>query len=485
MDEKRSIAEQYSLDYYRRARPTRAWKSPWNYVALLVTLLVLAGMYAVGRNSTFQAAPVASVHASFGADCASCHDQSWAVARRLTTLSDVHHSVSDLACQKCHAAARHAIISLAEPACVVCHQEHRPEKTLVEVADSACTSCHRDLPTLGLADVSFAPKIRQFETGAGGHPEFSLLRTDANAVGTRHEARVVARFIDAEMGGGAWRDRGGLKFNHRVHLDPAGVLNPAREQVQLVCSDCHVSYTDGGYMRPVEYEKHCTKCHPLSLAAPFSELGQLPHSSVDEVRGVIRERLARRTEQISVQQTQTEAENRLPRLPSPARLNSDQENQVANQMELADHAVFGVEAKGMCRKCHHFIERDDQWHVLVEDPTVVAEENIAGPFTQREMVPSRWMRHARFNHKNHRAVECVECHQAKTSTETADILMPPISLCQTCHGDGAQTDSMHAKADCVVCHTYHDETHTLKFEGVPLKQLFPKTSAASGRSEAP
>ena len=60
MDPKRSIAEKYSLDYYRRSLPTRSWKSPWNYAALLLALLVIGGMYLIARDTAFQAAPVAS-----------------------------------------------------------------------------------------------------------------------------------------------------------------------------------------------------------------------------------------------------------------------------------------------------------------------------------------------------------------------------------------------------------------------------------------
>ena len=466
MDHKqRSIAEKYSLDYYRRSLATRSWKSPWNYAALVLALLVIGGMYLFGGNTVFQAAPVASVHSSFGTNCASCHDQSWAPAKRLTTLSDEHHSVSDDTCAKCHSAGPHAPFTLAEPACAACHQEHRSEKRLTDVADGACIRCHQDLTSTANAAASFSPKIRQFEAGTSGHPEFALLRSSVETIGPRHGVRTVAKYIDAADGRGKWVDRGVLKFNHRVHLDPAGVLNPDRKRTVMSCSSCHQSEHDGGYMKPIQYELHCASCHPLPLSGPFSEPTKLPHSSVEEVRGVIRERLARVIERAL--RDNPVVESHLPRLPVPAWLSADQEQQLAAQMEIADHAVFGLEAKGMCRHCHHIDQRDGQWHVAVSNPTV------ADDVTSGDMVPSRWMAHARFNHKSHRAVECAACHTAVESSETADILMPSINVCLACHGEGASTSSNHISADCVLCHTYHMESHADVLKGVPLKQLIP------------
>jgi hypothetical protein len=480
MDQKqRSIAEKYSLDYYRRPLPTRAWKSPWSYFALLLALLALGGMYLAGRNTTFQAAPVANVHSSFGTDCASCHDQAWGPALRLTSLSDVHRSVSDLACQECHRAARHASIELTEPACAACHQEHRPEKRLVDVADSACVRCHRDLTEAGVSEVSFAPKILQFETGAGSHPEFSFFRQDAKLLGPQHQAGKVARFIDQGQGAGRWLDRGGLKFNHKVHLDPAGVLNAAREPTKLSCSDCHVSEPDSRFMAPIAYEQHCAKCHPLSAAAPLAIVGNLPHSTIEEVRGTVRERLARQMEESASRMSEKQSDARLPRLPHPARITADQDRQLSRQMELADHAIFGLEAKGMCRKCHHVVERGNQWHVLLENPDVSDAQTMASRLTEADMVPARWMHHATFNHNSHRAVKCSECHQADNSTATTDILLPSIAVCRTCHGDGGLAPSMRVRADCVLCHTYHSESHSADFEGVPLKLLFPQADTGS------
>jgi predicted CXXCH cytochrome family protein len=486
MDHNRSISEKYSLDYYRHSLPTRSWKSAWNYVALVLALLAFAVMYLFGRNATFQAAPVASVHSSFGTNCSSCHDQSWGTGQRLRTFSSAPHSVSNTACQKCHRAAPHTAISMNEPACVTCHQEHRPQQRLIELTSSDCTQCHQNLRTASSSPVSFVTQIGHFEDGAGGHPEFAVLRSTPEPAG-RNAAHLVAQF---DPGKREWVDRGGLKFTHRLHLDPKRVLGPDRKPVRLGCSDCHVRGSDG-YMQPIVYEQQCRKCHALKLVEPFSALGELPHSKVEEVRGVIRERLAKQIEQDSSKSSDTRQDVRLPRLPRPARLNMEQERELATKMkqvdhelfdstskiEQADHAIFGPEAKGACSKCHHVDDQKGEWRVRMTNPELPTDKLAASQDSAAEMIPSRWMRHAKFDHKSHRTINCSECHYAESSNQTSDILMPSISVCRTCHGSDASTSRPHVSADCVLCHAYHMENAAKESKGMSLEQLFRNSPA--------
>ena len=48
---------------------------------------------------------------------------------------------------------------------------------------------------------------------------------------------------------------------------------------------------------------------------------------------------------------------------------------------------------------------------------------------------------------------CEQCHAARGSAETADVLLPGIDTCLRCHHHGAKAT---ARADCVECHVYHD-----------------------------
>jgi hypothetical protein len=486
----RTIAEKYSLDYYRRTLATRAWKPRWNYTALLLAAIVVIGVFSFRRNAAFQAAPVSSPHASFGSQCQKCHDQSWQTAWRMVDFTSPSHSVSDAACQACHRAADHIAGLVKADTCVTCHQEHRPDGSLTQLTDNDCTRCHESLALEGGAPVSFALQITQFGESAGAHPEFALLRSTAAEVGPRHAANRLAVFVAGENGGaGKWLDRGGLKFNHHVHLDPKGVPDSAGKRVVLACAECHQRETDGKFMRPINYETHCARCHLLRLSDSLSSLGELPHTSVEEVRGVMRDRISSQL----AKGTSSEAGDkydkatpdsnadvprlpRLPPLPSPAQLSREQEANLNERMLLADHAVFGLEAKGMCRKCHYLEARDGDWHVFTVNPKIAGNtEPNAGP--THEMVPHRWLEYAQFDHLSHRAVECADCHQAAQSTETSDILLPSIATCRKCHGATATAGSTPVRADCVLCHKYHAEGYD--FPGIPLDQLLssPKTAA--------
>jgi hypothetical protein len=67
-------------------------------------------------------------------------------------------------------------------------------------------------------------------------------------------------------------------------------------------------------------------------------------------------------------------------------------------------------------------------------------------------IPTRWLPMSAFDHRSHRALECVACHGgAPKSVDTADVLMPKIETCRECHRPGGG-----ALSGCVECHLYHD-----------------------------
>jgi hypothetical protein len=441
---------------------------------LILAVALVVGSYLFARNSMFQAAPVASVHSTFGANCASCHAESWQGGKRLFTLSHEYTSVSNDTCQNCHKVGTHAAeaVGLQEPRCTECHQEHRPETSLVALADNACTRCHRDLvsetETSEGAKFSFVSEIRQFSD----HPEFAVLRNGAdgaNGVGKEHAALRLARFDNDR-----WVDRGGMKFNHQLHLDSKKLHELIGDKRQAVkepkCADCHETDADGD-MRPIVYEQHCRKCHPLTLAILDGQEQELPHSSVEEVSGVIRERLARQIASRANKTTHLQSGASVPRLPELVPLNPSDEQLLKRKMAEAYGSIFAPEAKGACRHCHHLEQRGDQWHVLAQVPGDGEKSISAADEHHPEMVPSRWLPHANFDHKSHRAVDCAECHKVKNSTKTADILLPAIADCRKCHGQDSPSSAARVSADCVLCHTYHNEVHPGKFQGKSLDEL--------------
>ena len=454
------IADKYQLDYYRQSRPTRSWKWPATGLAIVLALALAGALYGFLGDRAFQAAPVAAVHASFGGDCFKCHDQTWQPAVRLATADGDSRSVSNQSCLACHkdTAGHQSATHAADPACAACHAEHRPDVGLLSVSDSSCTACHADLEAHPGPTGAFAGAI----TGFGdddAHPEFALFRqADAPPPATHGVWRTAVR----PEGSTAWHDAGGVKLNHALHLPPEGVLNSKREVEVLKCADCHVETAGGEYMAPINYEQHCARCHPLQLAEPFDQLRTIPHEKPDVVRGVIRAWLAGKLAGESPSPTDPPEDADPPPppslLPEPDLIERGRADYVDAVLRDADHAIFGLEAKGFCRKCHH-VEADGQdWEVLTFDPAVVSPR-AASP--RREMIPSRWFQHAEFSHRKHRSstTDCADCHDVSRSKATVDVLLPSIAQCRTCHGASATNAAGRTGDHCTQCHSYHDPTH--------------------------
>ena len=60
---------------------------------------------------------------------------------------------------------------------------------------------------------------------------------------------------------------------------------------------------------------------------------------------------------------------------------------------------------------------------------------------------------AEFSHDSHMNMSCVGCHDANTSTEAADVLMPDIGTCRACHGGEHAEERL--QSTCISCHKFH------------------------------
>ncbi|HSZ61455.1 MAG TPA: cytochrome c3 family protein [Terriglobales bacterium] len=130
---------------------------------------------------------------------------------------------------------------------------------------------------------------------------------------------------------------------------------------------------------------------------------------------------------------------------------------INQQVRLADRLLFD---KG-CKLCH-----------------VMIAGSGALPTVAKSSIPSRWFLHAEFSHDSHRLLTCTACHdRTSDSRQTADILLPGIASCRSCHEDrGPQQDA--ASGRCSECHAYHDWTKER-----PVKGMFtiPELRAATSR----
>ena len=284
----RDFARWYSLDYFRR--PSKL-KSCRFYVTLSVTIVAVvlsAASLIPAFHRTHQAAPVSKAHAMFNQNCANCHDQMFHPVLRLFGAEQVG-SVSDQTCKQCHDGPPHHAKQSHEGACVSCHREHQGhEKLATQVADRHCTECHGDLANhlKPGTKTAFHGTITSFNRD---HPEFQPSLKEK-------------------------KDAANIKFNHKAHLDlDLDDLRHANEKSggaalkgmsgKMACVDCHQMDDERKYLKPINYDNHCARCHALNVAlvddfakelkGPAADFGRtpLPHKEPAVVRAVLRDRL--------------------------------------------------------------------------------------------------------------------------------------------------------------------------------------------------
>jgi hypothetical protein len=229
-------------------------------------------------------------------------------------------------------------------------------------------------------------------------------------------------------------------------------------------------------MQPFRYEDHCAHCHPLSvqLVGEFKGPNQdklneavrkfnsqpAPHREPTVVRAALRERLLSFVQDYPVVLGDREdrlIDRELLRrsggwMPSDAewrwtreRLTTFEQRLFFTQQQLDNSEQVLLQNRGGCRFCHSEAKRERGG---VEPAGLPVFEPV---FFRNGR--ARWMPHARFHHERHRMLECTECHNAKESSRTSDLLMPRLETCQKCHNE-----TVGARHDCAECHTYHDRS---------------------------
>jgi hypothetical protein len=439
------------LDYYRDPRPLGRWRTrlarvSWVVAAFLGAALLLLPVAGPRRwRSVFQSAPVATGHAAFNDDCGRCHTEALQTAGRLWHGDDFR-SVKDAACVLCHDGPPHQASQTQTPACATCHEEHQGRTELARVADSHCTACHADLKT---REGPAAAERRHVTAFADNHPECRLWR------------------------GAPPEDRAQLRFNHKVHLllngeDRKRALPALAAWLPLECGSCHKPDAAGRAMQPISYQAHCRNCHPIAAplqgewtdpavrqAAEQFRATPAPHPGRQQTAVVVRDALRGRYLDFArtpgVSSTPGDNERRL--IPGTRRGEpmSEQALEWTNrQLREAERVLF--DHGGGCALCH--VERSRR------------EQRANGlPDYQPTRIPDRWFDDfSRFSHRSHPLLSCVACHPgAPESERTADVLIPKLETCRTCHSPQGG-----ARHDCAACHLYHDPKKGRGLNG-PLK----------------
>ena len=423
-------------------------------------LLILLGIPRA-RQTFINPGPLSTAHSSRefamphggtnNQSCSACHDSGnagphgitaaalgadpppWDFAKLLATKTGGPSRMDD-ACQKCHAAhAFHQPNTSREVGCAFCHREHQSAGRLATITDAQCGLCHADATVMAAAtakgakmdakEFAFARPANRFteviHSFATDHPDF--------------------RAVNSNL-----RDQDTLRFNHQLHLNGT-TIPPLANGQKLDCAFCHQPDASGTLMRRIRFENHCQVCHSLQFDPETPELA-LPHGNAEYVSAFLHSlprqysELARRKGVTDAGQGKNFAEEKLSGLRARLQPGEDFERRVFFSAALAGPAVKAGAVEGSAR--------------TVYPGCAYCHEVKAGPAGAVEitkpLLVERWLTHSQFEHGKHSSLACAQCHAARQSTDTADVLLPSKAGCVTCHSpQGGVADS------CVTCHAYH------------------------------
>lgn len=386
--------------------------------------LAPTGGVAGAFRASWNPGQISNQHRYFAQACGTCHQGSFT-------------AVKDSACLTCHSAIGNHIervagrglkkvrARLARSRCADCHIEHRGVRGLVIREGALCVDCHRNLaataPRAGILDVGGFPE---------GHPQF-------RATVVKSTAGARPSFIKVSLGGTPKRaDHPGLHFSHFDHLRPQGF--PVLGYKPLQCKDCHVPEPSGQGFVPITFKGQCQRCHYKNLTFDAILPGQrLPHGDDKAVANIVEGFYAAYVVEHGIPaQTGGPAVTRLiPGLQAaaPASLPRDARQWVAQKTQAALAVIF--DPKRGCFECHF--------------PAADKKPFQVAPVLMRV----RFLPAARFDHRAHAAVPCESCHAARQSHSSAEVLIPGIKTCTTCHG--ARNAAFKAQSTCITCHVFH------------------------------
>lgn len=473
----KTVAQRIDMHYFKRPSKFRRLRF---FLSLLLPAVAVAWLAAYGfarNNHVYSSGKMAPAHGVLAQKCSTCHE---------TRAGLFNAKSSDPLCLTCHDGPVHHANQTSTPACSTCHVEHRGLMRLAATDNESCSQCHAKLQAhTSTGSTVYARDISDF---GATHPEFAWLRTGISDPGT-------------------------VKLNHAVHLK-AGLLGP-KGPVQLACDDCHRANTASqgwrfplsgsapqgetpqvlnvsaiaavgdkagppsrsatrAYMGPILYSKQCAGCHALPFDKRFNE--SVPHDTPEVVHAFVLKKL---TEYIAAHpEDLREAVSTvmLPAKPLPVspKIYSPPQQWIAAKVAEDEQLLWGK----TCKQCHAMT-------IPSSTASNAASPSAAFlPTVAKSNITPRWFQHAVFDHDQHRLVSCESCHtRARTSQETADVLLPSIKTCQECHHSGSHA----AESRCFECHVYHDwkteKEARAKFTLTDL--LDPRTSAPAEVGPAP
>ena len=421
-----------------------AWVLAGLILALFLALPVVSGLMRdpdvkksnVIGDGSWTPGPLSAAHHQLEAKCEACHVKPFESVRNETCQS-CHKTVHDHAAAARIADAREApgaggrlLEGVAKAfgkegpgACMDCHREHEGKTRMPPPAQQFCADCHATL------------KDRLPDTKLGNAGDFGKLHPEFTAAVVVDPARKTTRVLSLADNP---RENSGLTFPHKMHLDPRGgvakmAATLARDKgygtAGLGCADCHRPAEDGVRFRPITMERDCEACHSLVYDKVGTTFRRLKHGDVDQM-------VADLTVAGNTTQPVVTGRSR------PGEFAADRPYFARFTRPVGGGIIAAALGKdGVCGECHTATMRGGR-------PAVVPVVSTA-----------RFMAKGWFDHAAHKQQKCAECHAAPTSTTSADVLLPKVAECRTCHvGEQAAGLFMpkgKVPSGCAMCHAYH------------------------------
>lgn len=384
--------------------------------------------------TTLNPGPVSRSHQNFGDDCRACHELPFVQVQDKTCIA-CHKSIKEhVPAAELTGAKGHAF---RDTRCAECHRDHKGIQ-MAPRSQEQCADCHRDVTSV--AATAKSGKVTDF---ASGHPEFRLSLLDANKPDGAPMRVRLSKPLSPDM-----VERSNLKFDHKLHMDPAGVRDPngrmdpagmrdaqGRATV-LRCSTCHQPNEGGRLISPISMEKNCQSCHSLAFE-PSVTTRQVVHGDEAQIATMLREFYARIV--LGDVPPDVNPPYDLPRMRPGAEIAFPERMQA---LQIADQKANAVlkelfDTRKVCSTCHE----------------VTRTGGGAGWRVAPVRVAKVWMPQALFSHEKHKG-DCTQCHDITKSTSASQIAMPSVVVCQECHA-GATPVAGKVTSDCGMCHKFH------------------------------
>lgn len=299
-------------------------------------------------------------------------------------------------------------------ACSDCHTEHEGAGRLPPPAQAFCADCHGELKQ-ALSDT----RLGNADDFGRLHPQFQP--AVPLAMGSKALTRVS---LDAKP-----REASGLTFSHKLHLDSRGGAARMGQRLGrgggLDCAGCHRPTGDGIRFLPIDMERDCVSCHSLAYDKVGGTFRKLRHGDVNQMIA-----------DLSVAQAASRPIGAARQRPGEFADGGSYYAPFSRPAGAVGSAAQALSRGGICGECHTPANTGGRFSVM--------------PVTQ----VSRYMQHGWFTHAAHKQEKCTTCHAAEASATSADVLLPDLKTCRTCHlGEGAPRGKV--ASSCAMCHAYH------------------------------